>query len=256
MEWEDIKWSLDEGNIQSSTLDLLINEVGSSKKGTLTFDQFWQLVTLLEDASEAASASNGDISDESEPSDAELEQMAQETFDELKSKKTGKVSVKAFKKWEGNRLTNPMVYASCFNDHNRAWIGVKEVLDSGDLSKSDLNRCLLAVGADQSADMDFQQFSRVMDLLEEAMDSAGESDLEGDEIVDTSAEILPSTKGFGKAPASSTQSSSKSAPQEGGKQAKVDNEADQLTLELFNDLRGNVSARGRKQSGIPYSVNL
>ena len=54
--WEDVSELLAEGVLKESTLDLLISEVGVSnvKSGTLSFEQFWQLVNLLEEAADAA----------------------------------------------------------------------------------------------------------------------------------------------------------------------------------------------------------
>ena len=54
-----------------------------------------------------------DDEDYEEPSPEELEAMAREMFDELKNPKTEKVTVKKLKNWDG----------------------IKEVMDSGDLSK-------------------------------------------------------------------------------------------------------------------------
>ena len=74
------------------------------KKGVLTFEQFWQLVNLLEEASEASEAPSGADGDAGaaegegeeeegeEPSPEELEAMAREMFDELKNPKTDKVT--------------------------------------------------------------------------------------------------------------------------------------------------------------------
>ena len=54
--WEDVSELLAEGVLQEKTLDVLISEVGVSnvKTGTLSFEQFWQLVNLLEEAADAA----------------------------------------------------------------------------------------------------------------------------------------------------------------------------------------------------------
>ena len=57
-----------------------------------------------------------DDEDYEEPSPEELEAMAREMFDELKNPKTEKVTVKKLKNWDG----------------------IKEVMDSGDLSKVDM----------------------------------------------------------------------------------------------------------------------
>ena len=54
--WSDVSELLNEGVLQESTLNLLISEVGvtNEKTGNLSFEQFWQLVNLLEEAADAA----------------------------------------------------------------------------------------------------------------------------------------------------------------------------------------------------------
>ena len=62
-------------------------------KKDLTFDQFRECVALLEEILEEGGE---DVDAESE---AVMEQMTKNVFEELKDKKTGKVSTKAFLKW-------------------------------------------------------------------------------------------------------------------------------------------------------------
>jgi Ca2+-binding EF-hand superfamily protein len=229
-EWEDVKELVDSKTIKMQTIDLLVKEVGATN-GKMTFDQFWQLVNLLEEASDASKpmpvpskitaedvseslGDDGDDDEELDPTDEELEAMAREIFDELKNSKTNKVTVKKFKAWEG----------------------VREVLDSGDLSKGALNNALKTVGADKSGELNFDQFKQVMDMLEEELEGAEDGD--DDEEPEVKADKTPAaatSMGFGKQP-----DAKKQAPAAAAAPSEEDDEAAALTRELFDDLRGKV----------------
>ena len=224
LEWEDVSELIDQGIVKLSTVNLLIVEVGGAKSQTLTFDQFWQLVNLLEDASDAAAdkvASGLDDSedfdeDELEPSPEELEMMAKGIFDDLKNPKTGTVTAKKLKNWEG----------------------IKEVLDSGELSKGALNAAIKKVGAEKTNELDFKQFKELMDILEAAMDE-GEMDEEP-----TAPVINASGKGFARAAeptpvvaAAAEPSKAKSVPVSAAK-AEKESEAAIITREIYEELVG------------------
>ena len=176
LKWEDVSELVDQGIVQLSTLNLLIAEVGGAKTQTLSFDQFWQLVNLLEEASDAAadkvaaSMGDDDVDDsELDSSPEELEKAAKEIFDDLKNPKTNTVNAKKLKNWAG----------------------IKEVLDSGELSKGALNSAIKEVGAERTNELNFEQFKQLMDLLEASMD---EEDGEVQEYVAPVSNV--SGKGF------------------------------------------------------------
>ena len=224
LEWEDVSELIDQGIVKLSTVNLLIVEVGGAKTQTLTFDQFWQLVNLLEDASDAAAdkvASGLDDSedfdeDELEPSPEELEMMAKGIFDDLKNPKTGTVTAKKLKNWEG----------------------IKEVLDSGELSKGALNAAIKTVGAEKTNELDFKQFKELMDILEAAMDE-GEMDEEPTEPV-----INASGKGFARAAEPAPVAAAMAAPVKAknvpvpAAKAEKESEASMITREIYEELVG------------------
>ena len=225
LEWEDVSELIDQGIVKLSTVNLLIAEVGGAKAQTLTFDQFWQLVNLLEDASDAAAdkvaSGLGDAEDfddeELEPSPEELEMMAKGIFDDLKNPKTGTVTAKKLKNWEG----------------------IKEVLDSGELSKGALNAAIKKVGAEKTNELDFKQFKELMDILEAAMD-------EGEMEEESSTPVTNiSGKGFARpteivptvAAVAASEKVIKSATVPPAK-AEKESEAASITREIYEDLVG------------------
>ena len=171
--WEDVVELIDEGIIMKSTVDLLINEVGASKTQTLTFDQFWKLVNLLEEASDAAADKVAAGMDDEDMDDIDMtpeeeEAMTLEVFNNLKNPKTGLVASKKLKNWGS----------------------IAEALDSGEMSKGMLNSAIKKVGAE----LDFEMFKKLMLLLEEAMEERDEA---GDVPAAPVANV--SGKGFAKA---------------------------------------------------------
>ena len=202
-----------------STVDLLINEVGASKTQTLTFDQFWKLVNLLEEASDAAADKVAAGMDDEDMDDIDMtpeeeEAMTLEVFNNLKNPKTGLVASKKLKNWGS----------------------IAEALDSGEMSKGMLNSAIKKVGAE----LDFEMFKKLMLLLEEAMEERDEA---GDVPAAPVANV--SGKGFAKAaePAAPVAAAAAVAPKGKASKAVVadsESEANIITKEIYEDLRGNV----------------
>ena len=219
--WEDVVELVDQGIIQKSTVDLLIKEVGAEKSQTLTFDQFWRLVTLLEEASDAAADRVSEDMDESDDgidmSPEEEEEMTRQVFDDLKNPKTGLVSSKKLKNWGS----------------------IAEALDSGELSKGMLNSAIKKVGAE----LDFEMFKQMMTLLEVAMEERAEEDDVSDAPV-----VNVTGKGFAKSAAAApvveaaaVAEAPKKAAAKAAPAKESDNEANAITKEIYEELRGNVS---------------
>ena len=219
--WEDVVELVDQGIIQKSTVDLLIKEVGAEKSQTLTFDQFWRLVTLLEEASDAAADRVSEDMDESDDgidmSPEEEEEMTRLVFDDLKNPKTGLVSSKKLKNWGS----------------------IAEALDSGELSKGMLNSAIKKVGAE----LDFEMFKQMMTLLEVAMEERAEEDDVSDAPV-----VNVTGKGFAKSAAAApvveaaaVAEAPKKAAAKAAPAKESDNEANAITKEIYEELRGNVS---------------
>jgi hypothetical protein len=216
--WEDVVELIDQGIIMKSTVDLLINEVGASKTQTLTFDQFWKLVNLLEEASDAAADKVAAGMDDEDMDDIDMtpeeeEAMTLEVFNNLKNPKTGLVASKKLKNWGS----------------------IAEALDSGEMSKGMLNSAIKKVGAE----LDFEMFKKLMLLLEEAMEERDEA---GDMPAAPVANV--SGKGFAKA-AEPVAPVAAAAVAQKGKASKAvvsdsESEANIITKEIYEDLRGNV----------------
>lgn len=215
--WEDVVELIDQGIIMKSTVDLLIKEVGASKTQTLTFDQFWKLVNLLEEASDAAADKVAAGMEEEDLDDIDMtpeeeEAMTLEVFNNLKNPKTGLVASKKLKNWGS----------------------IAEALDSGEMSKGMLNSAIKKVGAE----LDFEMFKKLMLLLEEAMEEREEA---GEAVSAPVANV--SGKGFAKAADPVVPVAAAAVPKGKASKAVVsdsESEANIITREIYEDLRGNV----------------
>ena len=214
MQWSDLKEMISEGILDKETVDILSQEVGTGKGGEMSFEQFKELLRMVDEAAAAFvdvnageevgeedvdSMDEDDEDDEDEEDDEddgedlspeELEAMAQELFDELKGK-NGKVTIKVLKAWEG----------------------ISDVVESGELTMAEVDAALKEVGA--ARELDFKQFSNLMDILD------GSLAVDEDDGEDEKEDATP--KGFGTPSAKAQQ---------------VLDDADTLAKEIFDELRG------------------
>jgi hypothetical protein len=116
LKWSELDSLFKEDIIDDELIGILLAEIGSSIKGDLSLDQFQRLVGLIDQVAVASKdesqTGHGDVNDhtgsqmsspqnsEDEPSEAEVEAMTKEIFDELRGK-AAKVSVKSLMAWEG-----------------------------------------------------------------------------------------------------------------------------------------------------------
>ena len=124
--WEEVENMIESGAIDSKTLDECIATVMDRKKGDMNFEQFYELVILLDETAEGnIDNDDADVDDdeeeddeeEEEPTEEEIEEMAKEIFNELKSPKTGKVTVKKFKAWDGVKVLT-LIYSNIIINTN------------------------------------------------------------------------------------------------------------------------------------------
>lgn len=268
--WEEVQEALKAGILSENTLDVLIREVAAPKSTELSFDEFKQLVELLDQVADAAMGASSEdtsieskalpgsaakkagsaaaakvsqaidededddmvyeVDEEGEPTPEQLEAFAREIFDELKSAKSNKVTVKAFKAWEG----------------------VQEVIESGELSKEDLNAVISEVDRDNTGSLTFAQFRDVMDKIEEVLDDSEEEDEEEEEELDAVATwgkaAAPVAKGKAAAAAGGqgfSREGDKPKPKTSPKTSAAApaasetlDEALEVATEIFDELRG------------------
>ena len=200
LDWTDTRDMLEDGLIDMSTLEDLIEGVGSSLSGELSFPQFLNLVNVLDEfASDgdhdgndirggsgfaslhrdisddlmggSDAAMNTDSDDDStasdefdiseanlnelmmqrEMSEEELERITRDVYDELKGKGAASLSVQRFKEWEG----------------------IRELVEIGQLKRSDVNSVLAEAGITaESSSISFAQFVEIMTALDNALDES------------------------------------------------------------------------------------
>lgn len=245
---------IEEGVFSEDSLDALIEEVlvDSTDKSTLNFDHFLLLDSVLQDAAQiegmaedgeddmsadgsstSKSGSESDeVMDDDEPTAEELDEMARDLFDELKSEKSGKLSVKKFKKWDG----------------------IKEEIGNGALTVEAIDNALRIAGVEVSksntgGEMNFNQFKEVMDMLEEVMydgeDDEEDSDDEDDDDstlmgfmkVDSSSGSTEMTgKGFARPEVTATGKKNRKGTEMSAEESSIDD----TVREVYEDLKGTV----------------
>lgn len=206
--WEQVSELLENSLVAENTVEVIINEICEGRQ-VMTFDEFNEIVDLLDQAAEAKHEGHWTDEEEEEEeedmmSEAELEAAAREIFDELKNSKTNKVSIKKFKAWEA----------------------IKDAISEGDLSKGALKQGIKAVDPNESNELDFDQFKALMDYLEDAM-TADDND-------DNTSDIATATagSGFGNV------NDAINTVEANSKKSEVDVDIDEMTELIFDELRG------------------
>ena len=296
LQWEDVQEVLDMELISKDTLNKLIESVcgSSARDASLSEDEFVQLVKLLEDvvelseddesddgvditdevklaklsststskitpesvskmtptpshlSAEIVAQSKDEEDNEDDYSDEELEEMAREVFDQLRGKRKT-LTVKKLKEWDE----------------------VASLLESGELTKSDVNSALEEAGVDiKTGEISFEQFSQIMETIDDILEQLDAQNEEEEEEStgslassstpapakaklsapssksSTTTVSTASSKGFGSAasdPVLKNQEKSKSEASKKKAQSTDDADEDPAAVaeEIFDDLRGN-----------------
>lgn len=141
--WAPLQLALSAGAMSTETLNLMIDGVTDKKKAkTLTFDEFAQLAGLIQQIS---------ASEEEDGSEAavqkEIDSFLNASFDELKGSKNS-VTLDRFREWEE----------------------IQDLLKSGALKASALEKTLLKVVGPDGESMSRSQFKEVFELLQQNVD--------------------------------------------------------------------------------------
>eukprot|EP01041_Mallomonas_annulata_P007472 gene7472-15292_t len=168
--------------------------------------------------------------DEDQDEDIEVEEdpEVREVFDELRNGRTG-VPVRDF----------------------RDWGDIQDMISSGEIRSQDLDEALSDAGALESDELSFQQFSEVIETLQDAMDSPSMKDNDEDE--DDEDEDEEDIGQAAVSPVKVTKNSDKDSKKEVKKVEKVteteietetedldedDEDDEELKQELFDELKG------------------
>lgn len=196
--------------LPASTLEKMTKAVEAKNKKNVKAQATSQLksveppAAVKSDAKEEEEEEDGDSFDEL--SDEDLEEMRKEIFEELKSKKTGLLSV--------NKLVG--------------WDTLRDFMDSEEFSKADILAIVKQVGGDKDPrGMTYEQFKEFVSIIDE-------SDNEEDEGEKVSSKAPPSGKGF--APVAADGKPAKPSNKVSDKDAAIDG----LTREMYDGLRGKV----------------
>ena len=175
MAWDDVKEMIKEKVMSKEEIMEIVSEAAGGKK-QLDFEQFYEVVTQLEDFAAGSDEGADDLEvtpttkgfgskntedvedDESfeDMNDEEVDEMLQEVFEELKGKSKA-LSMKAFKKWED----------------------IVEMIDSGIIDEKTVDSLASKVGCEKGKDLSYPQFKALVELLDEV---AGEDEDDSEEM--------------------------------------------------------------------------
>lgn len=161
--WEAVKDLIADGGLTVQEVDETLKELGV--KGDLDYEQFDAFVEAIGGEDDE----DGDDDDDKELTDDEVAEITREMFDELKSAKTGRVSVKALK----------------------AWDGIQDAIVNDELTMEGVDGVLRDLGV--KGDLDFEQFGKVLTAIEELTDGGdgegdGDNDDDDDNVTDDNDE--------------------------------------------------------------------
>jgi hypothetical protein len=198
--WGSLQDMLKDGVIDMDTVKILMEEAGvkNTKTGELTYEQFHEIVRMVDEAAAAYTDIDDEAEGEEAPSPEQIDELTRETFNELKTPKSEKVTLASFKKW-------PVI---------------AELLESKELSAADIKAAMKHAGVSGN-DLNYDQF---VDAIEYIEDLLGVTEDEDEEVEEAPVE---SKKGFDK-----------SVNIQANAKGEVLNEADELAGELYNELKG------------------
>eukprot|EP00981_Chlorochromonas_danica_P011685 scaffold4209_cov160-Ochromonas_danica.AAC.12 len=141
--WAPLQLALSAGAMSAETLNLMIDGVTDKKKAkTLTFDEFAQLAGLVQQISASSEEDGSEAAVQKE-----IDSFLDTSFDELKGSKNS-VSLDRFREWEE----------------------IQDLLKSGALKASALEKTLLKVVGPDGESMSRSQFKEVFELLQKFVD--------------------------------------------------------------------------------------
>ena len=220
MAWEDVKEMIEDEVLTKEQIKDIISGVAGDKKA-LDFDEFYEVVSQLDDAAESADDMDeaeilesslgfgGSSSDDVEEddfevmNDEEVDEMLQDVYEELRGKSKS-LTMKAFKKWED----------------------ISEMVDSKIIDEVTIDKLALKVGCDSSKNLSFPQFKALVEMLDELAGEGDDSeemdrnDSENDDRLEIDAEELNSD--------SADDDDEEMTPEE----------VEEMTRDLFDTLRG------------------
>ena len=220
MAWEDVKEMIEDEVVTKEQIKDIISGVAGDKKA-LDFDEFYEVVSQLDDAAESAddmdgaeilesslgfggsSSDNVEEDDFEVMNDEEVDEMLLDVYDELRGKSKS-LTMKAFKKWED----------------------ISEMVDSKIIDEGIIDKLALKVGADSSKNLSFPQFKALVEMLDELAGEGDDSeemdqnDSDNDDRLEIDAEALNSD--------SADDDDEEMTPEE----------VEEMTRDLFDTLRG------------------
>ena len=227
MAWQDVKEMIEDEVVTKEQIMEIISDVAGDKKA-LDFDQFYEIVSQLDDAAEAAddaseheilesslgfggSAAKGNsdasVDDDEDDfevmNDEEVDEMLQEVYEELRGKSKS-LSMKAFKKWED----------------------IAEMVDSKIIDEKTIDSLAAKVGCDSSKNLSFPQFKALVEMLDELAgeeddsEDMDQSDSDNDDRLEIDAEELNSDSA------------------DDDEEEMTPEEVEEMTRDLFDTLRG------------------
>lgn len=158
--WDLLQEMIDQNVMSLATFNVLVQEVTDQPSPKdLDFEQFKQIVKLLNQANDLVNGEMPSAGDDEEEESMLDEQTSQEFFDALKGK-NGKVSIKSLKSWDV----------------------LEDELESGALTLKDIDEAVVAAGFTSTTQLTLPDFIKVLDEIGDRVRGLeGEDDEEYDD---------------------------------------------------------------------------
>lgn len=139
-----------EGLLTNDDIADMLKNVGATKSGDLNYEQFAELVRVIQDkSSENAGENDDDKADNEDMSGEERDEAIRELFDELRGK-SAKCRVSSLLQWEE----------------------LKQLMEEGLVTEQNIDEFLGEIKAKRSDSIDYEQFAKFVDILDEATDDS------------------------------------------------------------------------------------
>jgi Ca2+-binding EF-hand superfamily protein len=274
--WDEITELVDDGDLDATALRAMVKEVGSSASGALDYDQFCDMLSMIEEATADLDAPDeegeepGQVgqrrSDESMTTPANSAARVARSVDEREAERDTAEDAEGDDEPTDEELDEMarLVFAELLPAGKTllpvksllAWDGIKDEIAAGALTKADVARVIKEVDVKSSGLLDFDQFLEVMDAVEEILEASMEDEEEedgGDDsapspVKNSPGKQAPALKQPPALPKSSSEgpkgfgknpvSASKTSTK--NKAGGAESEIEQLTADLYKELKGKV----------------
>lgn len=195
--WEDVRELMQDEQLGTEDLKEFVGRVGSTMNGELDYEQFCELFDLVlnpnghEDDSSDINEEATDNEEEEDDSDDSAAVRADDSSGNVQSEEDRALTLELFDELRGKA---EKVSVKDFI----AWDEVQQLLQDEYLDMESLEALLQTVGSSPQGQLDFEQFSDLLGIIEDTVETMENEDMEGEDRdgtnIDSSDSGLPSAQ--------------------------------------------------------------